>query len=132
MEGWLLQADAMLREMKPLRGDRAVAAAEDEVDLVGGDERVSLLLVSDSWLSQSLGGKRFVAAEHVKQLGVDVLLRLGCERFSIETFLKLMENKEDATVESGNPGQWLREAAFIASSPHAAGARAHGSIVAIV
>ena len=99
----------MLREMKPPRGDRAVAAAEDEVDL-GGDERVSPLLVSDSWLSQSLGGKRFVAAEHVKQLGVDVLLRLGCERFSIETFLKIMENKEDATVESGNPGLWLREA----------------------
>ena len=38
-------------------------------------ERVSPQLVSDEWLAQATGGKRFVAADHVAQLGVEVSIQ---------------------------------------------------------
>ena len=137
--GLVAPQDAVLRELPPVDAsmdapiDGAVRAIEPMYE--GGEgtsspgeayvERVSPLLVSGAWLAQAMSGKRFVEASHVSQLGLGVLTRLGCMRFTVETFIEMMGDW--ATLHTSTPtgipvgcddeargvdgrAMWLREA----------------------
>ena len=79
-------ADAMLREMATGNSEHGGANS-----IAGSQygERVSPKLVSAEWLEHATGGKQFVAVECVARMGIDVLERLGCERFNVTPFTML-------------------------------------------
>ena len=96
--GLVAPCDAMLREMPSMYADgKGSAAAGADGGANGADaphvktltERVSPTLVSCAWLQASTGGKRFVAAD---ASSIEELERLGCQRFTVETFLGMLEH----------------------------------------
>lgn len=82
-------ADAVLREMAMGGSEHGGASSVAGLQDMG---RVSPKLVSAEWLEHATGGKQFVAAECVARMGIDVLERLGCERFNVDTFLQMLES----------------------------------------